>query len=142
MSWAIGSSIGTALAAPGNPVVCITGDGALLMGGQELTTAIQEKLPVIFVILNDAALGTVKHGQQLAGAELIGYDLPKIDFVTYAKSMGADAHAINSPDDMRKLDIASICNHNGPSVLDVHIDPDEIPPLEERIKMLEADLVN
>jgi acetolactate synthase-1/2/3 large subunit len=142
MSWAIGSSIGTALAAPENPVVCITGDGALLMGGQELTTAIQEKLPVIFVILNDAALGTVKHGQQLAGAELIGFDLPKIDFVTYAKSMGAEAHAINSPADMSKLDIASLCNRDGPTVLDVHIDPDEIPPLEERIKMLEADVAH
>ena len=142
MSWAIGSSIGTALAAPRNPVVCITGDGALLMGGQELTTAIQEKLPVIFVILNDAALGTVKHGQQLAGAELIGFDLPKIDFVTYAKSMGAEAHAINSPEDMSQLDIASLCSRSGPTVLDVHIDPDEIPPLEERIKMLEADVAH
>ena len=142
MSWAIGASIGTALATPGNPVVCITGDGALLMGGQELTTAIQEKLPVIFVILNDAALGTVKHGQQLAGAELIGFDLPKVDFVAYAKSMGADGYAINSPEDMSKLDIASLCNRTGPTVLDVYIDPDEIPPLEERIKMLEADVAH
>jgi acetolactate synthase I/II/III large subunit len=140
MSWAIGVSIGTALANPGNPVVCITGDGALLMGGQELTTAIQENLPVIFVILNDAALGTVKHGQQLAGAELVGFDLPKIDFVAYAKSMGAKAYSIHSPRDMAELDISALCKRPGPTVLDVHIDPDEIPPLEERINMLKSDM--
>lgn len=140
MTWAIGTSIGTALAAPGNPIVCITGDGALLMGGQELTTAIHENLPVIFVILNDAALGTVKHGQQLAGAELVGFDLPKVDFVAYAKSMGADAYAIHSPQDIAQLNIGAMCRRRGPTVLDVHIDPDEVPPLEERINMLKTDM--
>lgn len=140
MSWAIGASIGTAVAAPGNPVVCITGDGALLMSGQELSTAIQEKLSVVFIILNDAALGTVKHGQQMAGAELIGFHLPKVDFVAYAKSMGAQAYAIHSPHDMAGLDISAICKHPGPTLLDVHIDPDETPPLEERINMLKSDM--
>ena len=140
MSWAIGASIGTALAAPGNPVVCVTGDGALLMGGQELTTAIQENLTVIFVILNDAALGTVKHGQELAGAELVGFDLPKIDFVAYANAMGAEAYSIHSPRDMAELDISALCMRAGPTVLDVHIDRNEIPPLEERINMLKTDM--
>lgn len=136
MGWSIGAAVGTALAAPGNPVVCITGDGALLMSGQELTTAVQEKLPVIFVILNDAALGTVKHGQQMAGAELIGFDLPRIDFVAYAKAMGAQGYSIHSPQDMAELDIKALCKRAGPTVLDVHIDLNEVPPIEERIKML------
>ena len=140
MSWAIGAAVGTALAAPSNPVVCITGDGALLMGGQELTTAILEKLPVIFVVLNDAAFGTVKHGQQLAGAELIGFDLPQIDFAAYAKAMGAEGYSIHSPYDMAELDIPALCKRAGPTVLDVHIDPNEIPPLEERVKMLQSEM--
>ncbi|MEJ2567157.1 MAG: thiamine pyrophosphate-binding protein, partial [Gammaproteobacteria bacterium] len=82
----------------------------------------------------------VKHGQQLAGAELIGFDLPKVDFVAYAKSLGADGYAIHSPQDMAKLDIATMCRRHGPTVLDVHIDPDEVPPLEERISMLKTDM--
>ncbi len=138
MGWAIGAAVGTALAAPGNPVVCIAGDGAILMSGQEINTAVQEKLSIIFVILNDAAFGTVKHGQQMSGAELIAHELPPVDFVTYAKSMGANAYRIDSPDDIAALNIGALCRHPGPTVLDVHIDPDELPPLEERIKMLKG----
>lgn len=139
MGWAIGAAVGTAVACPGNPVVCIAGDGAVLMSGQELNTAVQEKLPIIYVILNDAAFGTVKHGQQMAGAEPIAFELPPIDFVAYAKSMGADGYRIDSPQDMAALDIAALCNRAGPTVLDVHIDPHERPPLEQRIKMLNVD---
>lgn len=138
MGWAIGAAVGTAIAAPKNPVVCITGDGALLMSGQELSTAVQEKLPIIFVVLNDAAFGTVKHGQRMAGAEPIGFELPAVDFVAYARSMGAQAYAIKSPADMAALNITALCAHHGPTLLDVHIDPNELPPLEQRLKMLEA----
>jgi len=57
MGWAIGGAVGTALANRAVPVVCITGDGSLLMNGQEMTVALTEQLTVLFVILNDAALG-------------------------------------------------------------------------------------
>lgn len=40
---------------------------------------------------------------------------------------------------MAALDITALCNRAGPTVLDVHIDPHERPPLEQRIKMLNAD---
>ncbi len=142
MGWAIGGAVGTALAAPGNPVVCITGDGALLMSGQELNTAVQERLPIIFVILNDAAYGTVKHGQQMAEAEPIGFELAPVDFGAYARSMGAQAFLIKSPDDMAELNFAALCKHAGPTVLDVHIDPNELPPLHERISMLKTEIVD
>ena len=138
MGWGIGAAVGTALAAPGKPVVCITGDGALLMSGQELTTAVQEKLPVIFVVLNDSALGAVKHGQQMGGAELIGFELPNIDFVAYAESMGAKAYLITSPQDLADLAIKDLCTDTGPTILDVRIDPNEVPPITQRIKLLEG----
>ena len=96
----------------------------------------QEKLPIIFVVLNDAALGTVKHGQKMGGAESIAFELPNINFASYAKAMGADGYLIHSPQDMSDLDISMLCRRKGPTVLDVRIDPDEVPPLETRIKML------
>ena len=142
MGWAVGAAVGTATAARNSPVVCITGDGALLMGGQEITTAVVEKLPVIFVVLNDAALGTVKHGQQMAGAEPIGFELPSTDFVAYARSMGAEGYSIHSPRDIAELDIRALCKRAGPTVLDVHIDPNETPPLEARINMLKSETLS
>ena len=105
MGWAIGSSVGVALADRSSPVVCITGDGSMLMAGQEITVAIQEKLPVVFVVLNDSCYGMVRHGQSLTGAEPIGCELPEIDFAAFARSMGVDSHIINSPKDLLAIDI-------------------------------------
>ncbi len=136
MGWAIGAAVGTALGCPGMPVVCITGDGSFLMSGQEITTAIMEKLPIVYVILNDAALGTVKHGQHLAKAEKIGFELPDVDFAMMARAMGANAHVIKSPQDMADLDINALCKYPGPTVLDVRIDREEVPPLGMRMRSL------
>jgi len=136
MGWAIGSSVGVALADRKSPVVCITGDGSMLMSGQEITVAIQEKLPVIFVVLNDSCYGMVRHGQSLTGAEPIGYELPQVDFAAFAQSMGADGYVINSPEDLRAIDVAYICKREGPTLLDVRIDSNEVPPMGTRIQSL------
>lgn len=138
MGWAIGGAVGTALGNPDHPVVCIVGDGSFLMSGQEITTAVMHELPIVYVILNDEALGTVKHGQRLAGAEPVAYELPPVDFATLACSMGIDAYRIKSPDDMIRLDIKEICRRKGPTLLDVYINGEEIPPLYERMDMLSA----
>jgi acetolactate synthase-1/2/3 large subunit len=136
MGWAIGGAVGTALGNPAVPVVCITGDGSVLMNGQEMTVALTEKLTILFVILNDAALGMVKHGQRLAGAEQIGFELPTVDFQKMAESMGIPGHVIHTAQDFENLDIDALLRHNGPTVLDVRIDKDESPPMELRLRTL------
>jgi acetolactate synthase-1/2/3 large subunit len=136
MTWAIGNGVGTALASPGTPVVCITGDGSMLMGGQEITVAVAERLPVVFVVLNDSAYGMVKHGQRLGRAEPAGYELPPVDFCAVARAMGAEAYAIRYPHDLAALDIERICSRPGPTLLDVHIDPNEVPPMGLRVQVL------
>lgn len=136
MGWAIGSSVGTALALRGTPVVCITGDGSYLMSAQEITVAIQEKLPIIYIILNDSALGMVKHGQRLTGAERVGYTLPQISYAGMAKAMNIDAYTIRSLADLRALNFQAICKAKGPTLLDVIIDSEAQPPLGVRAAVL------
>ncbi len=136
MGWAIGASIGSAFANPHHPTVCITGDGSYLMSGQEITVAIQYKLSVVFLLLNDHALGMVKYGQKLGGGELIGYQLPVINYAEIARTMGANAYSIYSPEDLRKLDFSAICHAAGPTLLDIHIDVNEVPPMGLRMKTL------
>jgi len=139
MGWAIGGAIGVALACRPDPVVCLVGDGSMLMAGQEITVAIQEKLPVIFVVLNDSAYGMVKHGQKKTGAEPIGYRLPQVDFAAFAESMGVPGYLINSPQDLRSLNGRQLCGREGPSLLDVRIDPEETPPIGLRTQVLSRD---
>lgn len=136
MGWAIGATVGTALGSGKSPVVCLTGDGSVLMSGQELSVAVQEQLPILFVILNDAALGMVKHGQRLANAEAIGFEIPPVDFSMLAKSMGANGYLVESVEDFNALDFDAIVKHPGPTVLDVRIDGEEIPPMYSRMRVL------
>ncbi len=140
MGWAIGGAIGTACANPSAPVVCITGDGSMLMNGQELSVAVAEQLTVVFVVLNDSSLGMVKHGQRLAKAEQIGCAMPRTDFAMLARALGGRAHTIHSPEDMAALDMSSILNYPGPTLLDVHIDPEEVPPMNSRMRVLAGGL--
>ncbi len=140
MAWAIGASIGIAAAVKkSTPVVCITGDGSYLMSGQEITVAIEKQLTVIFIILNDQALGMVKHGQRLGTGEAIGFDLPPVDFAAMARSVGAQGYSIRTSEDLVTLDFKAFCQHQGPTLLDVHIDPEEVPPMGVRIKTLTRD---
>jgi acetolactate synthase I/II/III large subunit len=136
MGWAIGAAVGIARGNPSCPVVCITGDGSYLMSGQEITTAADEKLPVIFVILNDHAYGMVMHGQRLAGAEPIAYELTHVDFRKMAESMGVPAYVVDSPADFEQIDFDAMLARKGPTLIDVRIDRDEVPPMILRLKTL------
>lgn len=137
MGWSIGTAIGKALVTK-KPVVCIVGDGSYLMSGQEITVAKQEKLPVIFVILNDSALGMVKHGQRLSGSEQHAFELPFVDYASMAKAMSVHGHAIAHSSDFALIDIEELLARQGPTILDVRIDPEEVPPMNLRIETLNS----
>jgi acetolactate synthase I/II/III large subunit len=136
MGWAIGAAVGVARGNPHGVVVCITGDGSYLMSGQEITTAVEEKLSVVFVILNDHAYGMVMHGQRLAGAEPIAYELTHVDFRRMAESMGIVAHVVDSPADFEQIDFKALLARKGPTLIDVRIDREEVPPMMLRLKTL------
>lgn len=137
MGWAIGAAIGIAFGNKKAPAVCITGDGAYLMSGQEITVAAEYNLPVIYVILNDRALGMVKHGQRMSKAEEIGVDLPVVDFAAMARSMGIKAYSVECWEDLADIDSDELSQLSGPLLLDIHIDGEEIPPMKSRLDVLQ-----
>lgn len=129
MGWGIGSAIGTALGEKNNPIVCLTGDGCFLMHGNELAVAVTEKLPIIFVILNDQSYGMVKHRHKQTGTELLEFGLPLVDFSQIAKAMGANGYIIHNSQDLKAIDYKAIYSNSKPTILDVRIDPEYIPPI-------------
>jgi len=80
----------------------------------------------------------VKHGQRLVGAERIGFELPPVDFRMLAESMGIPGHVIRTAEDFESLDLDAILHRPGPTVLDVRVDREEVPPMGLRIKILGA----
>jgi len=138
MAWAIGASIGAAIGRQKKtPIACITGDGSYLMSGQEMTVAVAEELPVIFVVLNDQVLGMVKHGQKLGGGEPIGFELPRVNFAMMADAVGAKGYEITTLDEFLEFDFKKACSQKGPILLDIHVDAEEVPPMGTRMKTLD-----
>lgn len=136
MTWAIGAAIGSSQGNPSAPTICIVGDGSYLMSAQEITVASQRKLPIIFLILNDSVMGMVMHGQRLGHQESIGWELNKINFAAMAEAMGIDGIVIDKANDLSQLNFNQLFSKEGPTLLDVHIDREEIPPMGDRIKGL------
>jgi len=129
MAWAVGAAIGGAFANQGAPSVCIAGDGCYLMSGQEITVAVEQQLPVIFVVLNDQAYGLIRHGHRVTGTENVEYRIPAVDFSMMARATGAEAYTIRAGKDFDRIDWQELTQRQGPTLLEVLIDPEEPPPL-------------
>ena len=129
MAWAVGAAIGGAFANQGAPSVCIAGDGCYLMSGQEITVAVEQQLPVLFVVLNDQAYGLIRHGHRVTGTETVEYRIPAVDFAMMARATGAEAYTIREGKDFERVDWQALALRRGPTLLDVLIDSEEPPPL-------------
>ncbi len=129
MAWAVGAAVGGAFANQKAPSVCIAGDGCYLMSGQEITVAVERRLPVIFAVLNDQAYGLIRHGHRVHGREAVDFSIPQVDFAMMARSTGAQAYTIRSIEDFETIDWQALARHQGPTLLDIIIDPEEPPPL-------------
>jgi thiamine pyrophosphate-dependent acetolactate synthase large subunit-like protein len=90
MGYGLPAALGAKAAFPGRPVVAVVGDGCFLMSGMELATAVQEKLPVIVVLVNDSCLALIKSTQQRNyGGRYLGVDLRNPDFRQFVQAFGA-----------------------------------------------------
>lgn len=136
MAWSVGAAIGSAIGNRAVPTLCIVGDGSYLMSAQEITVAAQQKLPVVFLVLNDSAMGMVMHGQRLGQQESIGWQLNTVDYAQMARAVGVEGIVIDHPTQLDDLDYAALFSKDGPTLLDVRIDREEVPPMGDRIKGL------
>jgi len=84
------ASLGAALATDG-PTVCVTGDGGFMYGCGELATAVQERIPVTIVLVDDGGYGMLRFDQAQAGEEPFGVDLVGPDFEVLARAFGVPA---------------------------------------------------
>src|SRR5919202_1689230 len=78
---ALPAALGARAAFPGRCVVAVVGDGGFLMSGMELATAVQERLPVVVVLVNDGSLTLIKAIQRRRyEGRYLGVDLLNPDF--------------------------------------------------------------
>ena len=97
MGYGVPSAITAKLLYPERVVVSWNGDGCFLMNGQELATAIQYDIRVVFVVLDNGMYGTIRmHQEREYPARVSGTSLRHPDFAALARAYGAHGETIES----------------------------------------------
>jgi len=129
IGWGLPAAIGAKLALPERPVVALIGDGSAMYTIQALWTAAHDRIPVVFVILNNTSYRILKqrlhalrgHAEQVdayVGMELVD---PAVDFVSLARSLGVAAERAKTVHEATDL-VAQGLKSNASLLIDVALD--------------------
>lgn len=142
MGFAVGAVVGAKIGCPDDVCICLTGDGAFLMQGSEISTANRNNVGAIWLVLYDDDLSMVSQGQahyfpkegpRKEWTKL--FDFGKLDLVKYAQGLGAMAYEANSPAELRKaLSEAIDESKKGiPQVVIMNINTEPVPPYYNKL---------
>lgn len=127
MGFALPAALAAAFENPDRQVVCLAGDGGLGMTLADFTTAVMHDLNLTVVVFNDRCLKNIKKEQLRDGYPEYGVEMVNPDFAAFAASAGARGFSVQKPDELGgALDRALA--HEGPSMVDVEVDPDIMLP--------------
>lgn len=123
LGYSLPAAVGVALADPTHRVICLLGDGASMYSIQGLWTAVQHRLPITFLILNNQEYAALKAFSKLFETQdFAGVDLPGINIEAIARGYGCAAERIKRAEDLAgALTRSFACS--GPVLLDVQVDP-------------------
>jgi thiamine pyrophosphate-dependent acetolactate synthase large subunit-like protein len=106
----------------------LVGDGGFLMNNQELATAVETKLAIPVIIMNDSGYGAIRHIQgRMCQGRYIASNWISPDFVQIANGFGADGSLITKPEDIEPA-LRSALKSDKPTILDVIVDGTEKLP--------------
>ena len=111
------------------PLVVTIGDGSLMYAPQALWTAAHHRLPITYVVVNNASYAILKSGLETLGLASAkrgvfpGMDLvePEIDCLALSRALGVPARRVAKPGEVREALVEALA-HDGPALVDVAID--------------------
>jgi acetolactate synthase I/II/III large subunit len=128
MGYGVPAALTAKLLHPERTVVCLAGDGDFLMSGQELATAVQYRLAVAFLVVNNGMYGTIRmHQERLYPGRVVGTDLVNPDFAAYAESFGCYGEVVARTEDFADA-FERALDADRPALLELRVDPEAISP--------------
>lgn len=124
MGFSVPASIGVAFAIKDRPVISISGDGGFQMNMQELITAVYNKLPIKFIIMNNSFLGMVRQWQELFHAEKfsftnLGESNP--DFCKLGEALGLKSFSTSKPEEVDSILDEALLINDGPVLIEFKV---------------------
>ncbi len=132
MGHAIGYAIGAKIAHPKQAIACLTGDGCMMMHGAEISVAVCHDLQIPFIVLNNGRLDMVDKGMRYNLGRSIGtvYEYPA-NLSLFGESLGAAAFRCFTAEEVEAA-LVFAQTYYGPTVIEIMVDPEEIPPTLKR----------
>ncbi len=128
MGYGTPAAIAAQLVHPDRKVIAFAGDGCFLMTGQELATAAQYRLPIIWLIVNNGMYGTIRmHQERDYPGRVSGTELTNPDFAALARAYGGHGEVVERTEEFvgafRRAEAAGTF-----ALLDLRVDPEALTP--------------
>ena len=132
MGYSVPGAVGAKLARPDHEVIAFVGDGGFMMTGQELVTAVEQKLPIRIIVCDNAVHGSILAGQDktFGPGNEIATVLQSPDFAAIAIAYGAEAYTVTRSDDF-EVAFQNARAAKGPSLIHLLTDRRDIAPYGE-----------
>jgi acetolactate synthase I/II/III large subunit len=128
MGYGLAATVAAKLLRPERTVVCVSGDGDFLMGGQELATAVQYELPILVLVVDNGMYATIRmHQERTFPGRVVGTDLVNPDFAAYAQAFGAFGETVTHTEDFAGA-LERALAAGVPALLSLRVDPEAITP--------------
>jgi len=127
MASHVNGSIGVKCANPDKTVICGCGDGAYLMAGFELLTAVQYDIPVIWVIFNNGEFNVIKKFLINLFGEHAFMQFKNPDYVKYAEACGAQGWRVEKLEEFEPV-FKKALSLGKPALIDVAVESEVYPP--------------
>ena len=126
MGYGVPAAVAAQLVHPDRLVLCFSGDGDFLMTGQELATAVQYRLPILFIVVNNGMYGTIRmHQERDYPTRVHGTALQNPDFSLLARAYGAFGEVVDTTAAFAPAFERAVAS-GGPALLELRIDPEAI----------------
>ena len=119
LGYAIPAAIGAALAMPDAPVVCLAGDGGAQFTLPEIMTAVDEKLPITFLIWNNRAYKEIASSMEAKGIAVVGCHPTPPDFAHIARACGIPHQRISMRPEALRDALKGLKPQGGPAMIEI-----------------------
>jgi acetolactate synthase-1/2/3 large subunit len=140
MGYGVPAAVAAKTVHPDRIVVSFSGDGDFLMCGQEIATARQYNLGIVFVVVNNSTYGTIRmHQEKFYPGRVSGTDLINPDFAALGKAFGLTGEVVKRTEEFSPA-FEKALESGGPAMIEIRVEQDQISPRATLSGLREAGL--
>ncbi len=128
MGYGVPAAVAAKIRHPDSTVLAFAGDGCFQMTGQEFMTAVQEKAPIIVLIVNNGMYATIRmHQERHYPARVSATDLVNPDFAAFARACGGFGATVERTEQFAEA-FAEARASAKPAIIEIRVDPEALTP--------------